>query len=230
MWQSNAVGSYLSSAKESDQSPVAGYAVRGRGYPDVAFAGSKFLVRIGGKYFGISGTSASAPGVAGMFSNINAARMAIGKGSIGWVNPALYTHADSFANDITSGHNKCSADGVCCPHGYTAGPGWDPVSGLGTLNYGLMSKVLVELGTVNSALHFPSFKPVFTPRPTSTKPSIKPFTYSPSSGKPSRIPTGVPSRAPTESTFAYMEATQVMKDRYSVCTYQHSYLRLLLSL
>lgn len=191
--------------------------MRGRGYPDVAFAGSKFLVRIGGKNFGISGTSASAPGVAGMFSNINAARMAIGKGSIGWVNPALYTHADSFVNDITSGHNKCASDGLCCPHGYTAGPGWDPVSGLGTLNYGLMSKVLVELGTVNSALYFPSFKPIFTPRPSSGKPSIKPFTYNPTSGRPSRIPTGMPSRAPTESTFAYMEATQVMENCHPFC-------------
>ena len=96
----------------SDRSPVQGYGARGRGYPDVAFAGAKFIVRIGGKFYGISGTSASTPGVAGMFSNINAARMAIGKGSIGWVNPALYTNSDSFVNDITSGDNKCASDGL----------------------------------------------------------------------------------------------------------------------
>jgi subtilase family serine protease len=209
IFQSAAVADYINTAKQYEHSPYPGYGIRGRGYPDIAFAGAKFLVRIGGKFYGISGTSASAPGVAGMFSNINAARMALGKGPVGWINPALYANADSFVNDITSGDNHCAADGLCCPQGFWAGPGWDPVTGLGTLNYGFLSKIFVELGQINGAKYFPSYRPIFTPRPSTGTPSYKPSTATPTSGKPSRTPTGAPSASPTESTFTYMEATQV---------------------
>lgn len=210
IFQSAAVADYINTAKQYEHSPYPGYGIRGRGYPDIAFAGAKFLVRIGGKFYGISGTSASAPGVAGMFSNINAARMALGKGPVGWINPALYANADSFVNDITSGDNHCAADGLCCPHGFWAGPGWDPVTGLGTLNYRFLSKIFVELGQINGAKYFPSYRPIFTPRPSTGTPSYKPSTATPTSGRPSRTPTGAPSASPTESTFTYMEATQVM--------------------
>ena len=86
---------------------------------------------------GTSGTSATTPVAAGMFSNINAARLAIGKGSLGWVNPVLYTYFSRFGNDVVKGNNK---DGPTCPQGFYATPGWDPASGLGSINYGLFEE------------------------------------------------------------------------------------------
>ncbi|KAI0323950.1 hypothetical protein GY45DRAFT_1375935 [Cubamyces sp. BRFM 1775] len=54
-----------------------------------------------------------------------------GKSPVGWINPALY--ASTFANifnDITDGNNP-----GCGTQGFTASPGWDPVTGLGTMNF-----------------------------------------------------------------------------------------------
>lgn len=141
----------------------------------------------------MSGTSASAPVAAAAFSNINAARMAIGKGSLGWVNPALYVHAASFVNDIVTGNNTCSATAPCCPHGFHATEGWDPATGLGTINYGKMEATFLALGAVvNKATGTP------TPSPSTIKPTMEPTarTPKPSRGKPTRRPTANPAACP----------------------------------
>ena len=78
----------------------------------------------------ISGTSASTPVFAAMISNINAARIQKGKGSVGFLNLALYKHASKFINEVTVGNNKCVAGGsVCCNTGFHAAQGWDPTAG-----------------------------------------------------------------------------------------------------
>jgi subtilisin family serine protease len=72
--------------KGTSKEPQAGYEVTstgstttvGRGYPDLTLAGASYLLYNGGNLVGVSGTSASAPAVAGMFSLINAQRLAIG--------------------------------------------------------------------------------------------------------------------------------------------------------
>ena len=117
-WQAAAVTAYFTSAAAMGQTPMAGYSTNGRGYPDVSLAGLSYVMYVGGVGGLASGTSASTPATAGFFSNVNAARMAIGKGSLGWVNPALYRYGASFMNDITSGHTKCVAGGTCCPQGF----------------------------------------------------------------------------------------------------------------
>ena len=68
----------------------------------------------------IGGTSAVAPLWAGLIALIN---QSIGK-PVGFVNPLLYASASTAAdfNDITSGNNGA----------YSAGPGWDACSGLGS--------------------------------------------------------------------------------------------------
>ena len=88
-----------------------GYNAAGRGYPDISVAGTNYLVVIGGYYYSISGTSASAPVVAGMISLVNAARLALNKPAIGWLNPTLYTYykSQSYIRDVTSGKNNCVA-------------------------------------------------------------------------------------------------------------------------
>jgi hypothetical protein len=119
-----------------------------------------YVVVTGGISYAVSGTSASCPAVAGFISNINAARLAIGKGSVGWINPALYTKGSSFVNDITSGNIKCVADGTCCSTGFYATAGWDPATGLGSVNYGKMAPFFVALGS-NIIYSFPSMSPAF---------------------------------------------------------------------
>ena len=193
-FQEKAVKDYFTAANISGTMPYPGYK-SGRGYPDVTFAGSGYAVFVGGQYYGLSGTSASCPAVAGLISSVNAARMAIGKGSLGWVHPALYANTSLFFNDITSGHIRCPAGGgiICCKQGYTATSGWDPASGLGSMNYGRMQEALVSLGQVNVDFREPSARPSATPsaKPTSS-PTARP------SPKPTNQPTPRPTRTPTE--------------------------------
>jgi hypothetical protein len=116
----------------------------------------------------MSGTSASCPAIAGFISNINAARIAAGKGSLGFLNPAIYAYGSSFTNDITSGSIFCVADGTCCPQGFYAAPGWDPTTGFGSVNYGKMASVLVGLGSTI----VPTSSPVVAPIPAPVAPPV----------------------------------------------------------
>jgi len=115
----------------------------GRGYPDVSMAGYNYEVVIGGSVYEVSGTSASAPVFAGVLSLANNARFKKGKTSVGFVNPSLYKLFETqptIYNDVTSGNNKCCAKSglqpVCCDYGFYCTPGWDPVTGLGSVNVG----------------------------------------------------------------------------------------------
>eukprot|EP01034_Spumella_vulgaris_P024355 gene24355-30684_t len=123
------------------------YSCVGRGYPDLAVMGHNYLMVEGNVTKAVSGTSASTPVVAGMISLVNARRLREGKTSLGWLNPALYANYQSFVNDITSGSNNCAAGGkVCCDAGYNAATGWDPVTGLGSVNFTKFSDVLTSIG------------------------------------------------------------------------------------
>jgi hypothetical protein len=159
----------------------------------------QYACEVGGSKFIASGTSAATPVIAGFFSNINAARLALGKGSLGWVTPSLYAHSKSFVNDITVGHNYCVIGGNCCPQGFVAAKDWDPTTGLGSPNYGRMHDVLVELGSeVNHAGKDPTQQPTSQPSTPSEQPTQYPTqpTVSPSLPMPSLPPTFKPS-APT---------------------------------
>ena len=105
-FQKKAVAAYFTTAAAAGKSPVTGYAVTGRGFPDVSLAGHNYRIYVGGEILTVSGTSAAAPVMAGLLSNLNAVRLASGKSSMGWANPALYANSSLFMNDITSGDNK----------------------------------------------------------------------------------------------------------------------------
>ena len=150
------------------------------------------------KWSGTSGTSASTPVAAGMFSNINAARLAVGKGSIGWIHPALYMYSSLFVNDVTKGNNK---DGPTCPQGFYATPGWDPTTGLGSINYGKFEAVMLSLGTVNAMDRYPTKNPAgnLVQPPTSlpiSRPSASPIS------SPTNLPSEKPMFVPTETPTA----------------------------
>ena len=95
----------------------------GRGVPDVAGDADPttgYVTLVDGNPDVIGGTSAVAPLWAGLIALINES---IGK-SAGFINPLLYKSASTAAdfNDITSGNNGA----------YSAGPGWDACTGLGS--------------------------------------------------------------------------------------------------
>lgn len=68
----------------------------------------------------VGGTSWSAPIWAGVYTLITEARLKQKRKRLGFFGPVLYA-AKQGLRDITSGSNG----------GYKAGPGWDPVTGLG---------------------------------------------------------------------------------------------------
>ncbi|KAH9902554.1 subtilisin-like protein [Cubamyces lactineus] len=132
-WQKSAVEKYLS--KYSPGYPAGTYNTSGsRAYPDLSANGANYVVAVDGSFQLVYGTSASAPVTASMLSAVNDARLAIGKKPIGFINPTLYSAAFQHAfNDITSGSNP-----GCGTNGFTAEPGWDPVTGVGTPNFTLL--------------------------------------------------------------------------------------------
>eukprot|EP01038_Epipyxis_sp_PR26KG_P008124 gene8124-11002_t len=150
-WQTDAVNYYFSTLTTA---PAAGYNALGRAYPDISLIGVNYQVYIQGVIYQIYGTSASAPVFAAFVSLVNAARYDNGLTSIGFINPSLYligmntTNAKNNGeqynetfNDVTSGINNCCSSGSstsaqCCSNGgFTAGVGWDPATGWGSVNY-----------------------------------------------------------------------------------------------
>ncbi|KAI0134345.1 putative protease S8 tripeptidyl peptidase I [Xylariales sp. AK1849] len=111
----------------------------GRGIPDVAANGDNIAVYVGKRYGLSGGTSASTPIFGAIINRINDERIAVGKGPVGFVNPVLYENP-GVLNDITNGTNP-----GCGTIGFSAVPGWDPVTGLGTPNYPKMLELFLSL-------------------------------------------------------------------------------------
>ena len=123
-------------------------ALTGRGYPDVSALARRYYVSgmtpahpqlppPSATAFPADGTSASAPVVASMITLINDKLLGMNKPTMGFVNPLLYqmaTAKPAAINDVAVGDNKCSQI-ACCKYGYDATVGWDPVTGLGSLNF-----------------------------------------------------------------------------------------------
>ena len=115
------------------------YNKAGRGYPDFSALGDNFVLYVNGAPELIGGTSAAAPLFAAILNRINEERLAVGKSTVGFVNPTLYAHP-SVLHDITSGTNA-----GCNTNGFSAVPGWDPVTGYGTPNYQAMLELYMSL-------------------------------------------------------------------------------------
>ena len=183
-FQLSAVSNYFVTAKAAGNTPAPGFYLGGRGYPDISLAGFNYLTRIGGFYYLVSGTSASTPSFAGFISNVNSERLKVNKSSIGWLNPSLYSYHDLFTNDVTSGNNLCVATGVCCPSGFYATKGWDPTTGLGSINYQKFHLKLSSLGKTQNLTNYPTMSP--TSYPTGN-PIVKGFNISLNTSKSSYL-------------------------------------------
>ena len=119
--------------------------------------GYNFPIKVGGKDYLQDGTSGSTPVFAAMLTIINAARRAVGKSAVGSANHALYHIAATVPgvfHDITSGENNCCAavkDPMCCSEGFTAIAGYDPITGLGSVNFTALRDAFVSLGRAHGA-------------------------------------------------------------------------------
>ena len=112
----------------------------GRGYPDVAALGGQtnpYCIAANGRFTGVAGTSASCPVVAGIFARLNGLRLAAGKAPMGFLNPWIYQNSHAF-QDVTKGKNNPGAE----KYGFSAIPGWDAATGVGTPDYQKMSQAI----------------------------------------------------------------------------------------
>ncbi|KAF8800106.1 subtilisin-like protein [Phlegmacium glaucopus] len=130
-YQKKAVQQYLKKYKPNYPPEIWNSTGISRGYPDLSANGANYAVAVEGNFAPVFGTSAAAPVVASILAMVNDARITAGKKPIGFINPTIYS--DMFCNafhDITSGGNE-----GCGANGFTAVPGWDPVTGLGTPSF-----------------------------------------------------------------------------------------------
>ena len=138
-YQQSAVQGYLTNYTPPYNSSIYNNTGTSRAYPDLSALGLKLATVYLGKTYGVGGTSASTPLVAGLITLLNEERLAANKSVIGFLNPTLYAHPEMF-NDITVGGNP-----GCGTPGFNATPGWDPVTGLGTPIYPKMREVFMSL-------------------------------------------------------------------------------------
>ena len=120
-----------------------------RDVPDIALSASAFhdnyAMVTGGQWVGAGGTSASAPifaGIAVLLNHYVTSTSAQLRSGLSNINPNLYALAQGVPDvfhDVTSGNNivACQPGSPDCTggsFGYTAGPGYDQVTGLGSID------------------------------------------------------------------------------------------------
>ena len=116
-WERSGGGYSSYFAQPSYQNGVAPMGMK-RGVPDVsAIADPGYVFSVNESDFNSGGTSVSAPLWAALIALLN---QRIGR-PVGFINPVIYGHTDSFT-DITTGGNAQ----------FQAQAGWDPITGLGT--------------------------------------------------------------------------------------------------
>ena len=138
-------------------------AASGRGVPDVAGdsdPATGYKVSVDGQDAVVGGTSAVAPLWAALIALSN---QAAGRNA-GFINPALYANPNTLT-DITSGNNN----------GYQAGPGWDPVTGLGSPIGTAIAQMLSQQVPGNPAASATGEQPTMQTRTApSTDPAVAP--------------------------------------------------------
>ena len=94
------------------------------------------------------GTSASGPIIGGLLALANAARIDAGRPPLGLVNALLYAAPPSAFNAVGSDRgtnsNQCASEPgyECCAHGLREAAGWDPLTGLGSIDFGQLLKAV----------------------------------------------------------------------------------------
>jgi len=144
-YQAAAVTAYLNSGVKMPE--ACAFNASGRATPDVSALGDiHFQVVDGGSVIPVGGTSASAPSFSAVMSLLNDQNLNNGKPVLGFLNTWIYQTAAANPTaffDVTVGDNITPG---CCKSGDEGGfetaPGWDPVSGVGTPNFAVLSTLI----------------------------------------------------------------------------------------
>lgn len=142
-YQADAVKAYLNSGVKLP--PASVYNATSRGCPDLAAIGTNGYIYTGGDQL-VGGTSMSTPIIAAIVGLLQADYMAINNKPLGFLNQLLYQSvaADpSLMTDITIGDNCQTTKCAGTQDGFSATKGWDPVTGLGSVNVPAWRKFIV---------------------------------------------------------------------------------------
>jgi len=142
-YQQAAVQAYLDSDVKKPSSDT--YNSANRAFPDVSAVGSwAFYINFYNSYK-TAGTDVSTAVWGGIVTLLNNEQLNNDKNALGFINPLLYQmqqeQPDAF-NDITVGENYI--DG-CRDLGFVCTTGWDPLTGLGTPNFDVISDYVKKL-------------------------------------------------------------------------------------
>ncbi|KAL1736033.1 peptidase S8/S53 domain-containing protein [Schizophyllum commune] len=137
-YQSEVVQAYVDALGEDTYAGL--FNRSGRAYPDVAALGDYFVIYLSGRAVHIGGTSASSPAFAGIVALLNDARLKAGLSPLGFLNPLIYSLNGYGFNDILNGTST-----GCGTTGFNVTEGWDPVTGFGSPNFGVLKDYVVSL-------------------------------------------------------------------------------------
>ncbi|KZT68037.1 tripeptidyl peptidase A [Daedalea quercina L-15889] len=140
-YQEAAVTKYLSELAPGTYAGL--YNASGRAFPDVAAAGVNYTIVWDTETGLVDGTSCATPTFTAIVALLNDARIASGKPSLGFLNPLIYAInalPTTGFHDITVGDNP-----GCGTQGFDATVGWDPVTGWGTPNFGVLKEIVLSI-------------------------------------------------------------------------------------
>ncbi|KAM9971429.1 hypothetical protein ACTFIW_011407 [Dictyostelium discoideum] len=154
-YQAVAVAKYLEIAENLP--PSFSFDPTKRAYPDISLVAHKYSIGYSANdssldscpcgLMNVDGTSASTPTVAGIFALINDKLLSAGKSQLGFLNPLLYQAAQeqpNVFNDIVTGNINCNR-AYCCQYGFSAAVGYDPATGLGSINFPNMEQYILNI-------------------------------------------------------------------------------------
>jgi len=120
----------------------------GRAYPDVSAFGTNVPIVIqdsdgASVNAPVGGTSASSPAFAGLLLQVRGALLSATECdgidvTFGHINPMIYWAAENRPNafiDVTVGNNVYDKHENYCGQGFVTAEGWDPVTGVGMMNF-----------------------------------------------------------------------------------------------
>ncbi|EPS98883.1 hypothetical protein FOMPIDRAFT_1125451 [Fomitopsis schrenkii] len=140
-YQEEAVKIYLAGLAPGTYAGL--YNAAGRAIPDVAAEGVNFTIVVDTQTGLVDGTSCATPAFTGIVALLNDARIASGRPPLGFLNPLIWAlnawHTTPF-HDITVGNNP-----GCGTEGFNASAGWDPVTGWGTPNFGVLKDIVLSI-------------------------------------------------------------------------------------